>query len=163
MPARRTKPVRPFYWRTRVRQHGTAVPQSHAQAQFPRLRLSGGQDAVRVDQPWRNGCSWTTCHTGECRKYTIIGGRGHSRFVFLRPFALDSKRPISSRMVARQRPKRTSCQLLVEPLTPKPLCQSRNEAIGIGLVVEDVGRDAHAAKTRRDVDALGGQSLDEAG
>src|SRR6266704_4888188 len=48
-------------------------------------------------------------------------------------------------------------------LPAKPLYQTRNEAVGIGLVVENVGRDAHAAKTRGDVDAFGRQTLDEAG
>src|SRR5712692_9173753 len=91
-------------------------------------------------------------HHERVPKYTIIGDRGHSRFVFLRPMALDSKRPISWRMVARERPKRASCQLLAQPSAPEPLCRRRNEAIHIGLVVEHVGRDAHAAKTRRDVD-----------
>ena len=44
----------------------------------------------------------------------------------------------------------------------EPLCQRRHEAVGVGLVVEDMGRDAHAAETRRDIDAFARKSLDEA-
>src|SRR5712671_1173276 len=55
------------------------------------------------------------------------------------------------------------CSFVTDPSAAKPLCQSRNQAVGVGLVVENVGRDAHAAKTRGDVDAVGCQSLDEAG
>src|SRR6266550_3705006 len=54
------------------------------------------------------------------------------------------------------------CSFVTDPSAPDPLCQSRNEAVGIGLVVENVGRDAHAAKTRGDVDAFSCQSLDQA-
>jgi hypothetical protein len=46
-------------------------------------------------------------------------------------------------------------------LTPQPPRQRLNEAVAIGLVVIDMGRDAHAAKTRRDADAVSGRSLDE--
>ena len=44
---------------------------------------------------------------------------------------------------------------------PEPPGQRRNEAVGVELVVENMGRDAHAIETRRDVDAFARKSLDQ--
>jgi hypothetical protein len=62
----------------------------------------------------------------------------------------------SVRSAAQRSAAATGAGFLQGELAPEPLCQSRDEAVGIGLVVEHVGRDAHAAKTRGDVDAFGG-------
>jgi hypothetical protein len=40
--------------------------------------------------------------------------------------------------------------------------QCFDEAVAIGLVVENVGGDSHPAKTGRDMDAFAGKSLDKA-
>ena len=60
--AGRTHPSQLFGRQALAAPHGTAAPQSRAQARFRHLRRSGEQVAARVGQLWRNGCSWAVDH-----------------------------------------------------------------------------------------------------
>jgi len=46
-------------------------------------------------------------------------------------------------------------------LIPEPPGQCRNEAVGVEFIVEDMGRDAHTIKARRDIDAFARKSVDQ--
>jgi hypothetical protein len=76
------------------------------------------------------------------------------------PDAVGSVPPASEGNLASQH----RCQRGPSPeqaSVPEPPGQRRNEAVGVTLVVEDMGRDAHAIETRRDIDAFARKSLNQ--
>ena len=48
-----------------------------------------------------------------------------------------------------------------QALAPEPPGQRLNEAVGVELIVEDMGRDAHTIETRCDIDAFARKSIDQ--